>query len=158
MTKEKAPKTYKQAKAEQKQLMFIIGPIAALILGGLGCFINIYAGLIFFAFSLVMTWGMALAELSRIKKIFCQKCGTKFDYDNCSWRTINQSTEKKKVDYNIKSKQVAEILKETLEFHCDCENCGNSTVFTKTFTTATAYSDGSVDRKNVNDFAEKFFK
>lgn len=81
----------------------------------------------------------------RIQRSYCPYCGEHYDYDSdVSWEVQNVTTS-------------IDAQKANVAFECLCSNCGNTTVFTTTLTTATL-QNGQLVERNIYAEARKYFK
>ena len=98
------------------------------------------SGLLFLIFMIVN-----MSDRKRIRRSYCPHCGEKYDYEeDVSWECTNVVTGDRE--------QTAE-----LEICCSCDNCGEETVFTKSFKTASVDSQGRIKEYNLQNEVRKYF-
>ena len=93
------------------------------------------------------------------KRNFCAQCGTRINYqDGVSWEVIEVNDKDCSVNPNSTSKQVCRKRIATVEFTCTCLKCGEEKTFTKNFTIAEWYTNGTLKEYNLDSMAKGYFK
>ena len=132
----------------------VIGAVAAVVAlstdtdeNGAVAVIAGFIGLIFILTSLLM---ITIGRVD-VKRHYCKYCGEKYDYEaDVSWSVVSEDNNGQKI--------VA-----TVEFECDCGNCGEQSIFSKKFTTAQVIENkntgqSSVRHYNLKNMVKKYMK
>ena len=146
-------------KALKKNLIeslvcFIIGLVLAIVVLFVPLeedlqIISLIAGIVAFVCFVIAIMFLAI-DRPKIKRNYCKNCGEKYDYESdVSWSKISEDNDGKKI--------VA-----TVEFECECGNCGEEVSFIKKFTTAEVITsqngNTSVRHYNLKDLVKKYMK
>ena len=93
------------------------------------------------------------------KRNFCSECGARINYEKgVSWEVIEVNDKDCSVNSNSTSKQVCRKRIATVEFTCTCLECGAEKTFTKNFTIAEWYTNGTLREFNLDSMASGYFK
>ena len=127
-------------------LLFIVGGV----LGEIGGFL-LALGFIFLMF--LPLWFVMIR--ANIRRVHCQQCGTKYNYDSdVEWvvedETIKGSTDTQGVRRETRKANVA--------FSCKCHRCGMIKNFNKKFVTGTYNSKEGLKTYDLENECRKYFK
>ena len=150
----------KKAKAKLWISFGILTLVFAVIGVALAIFIHYYAAIFFSGICEIMLLIVWLPkQFKRVKRCFCSECGAKYDYqEDVSWEVSDIEIKEKSTNPNSKSRQVAAVRIEYVDFECSCEKCGSVSTFTHKFQTGVEYDDGREKVKNVALLIKDYFK
>lgn len=124
-------------------VVFAIGAICAFAFLGenaVGYVVGLIAAA--FAFSFFICGFMFIGDA---KRLYCSKCGAKYDYDDVGWEVSNTTDEGNKL--------VAEV-----DFEVHCSHCGENREYTRKYTVSYRDSNGNWHENNLSNVIRKQYK
>ncbi len=83
--------------------------------------------------------------LGDANRLYCSKCGAKYDYDNVAWEVGNTTDEGNKL--------VAEV-----DFEVHCPYCGENREYTRKYTVSYRDNNGNWHENNLSNVIRKQYK
>lgn len=152
------PQTLEEAnrKSRNKYILILIGAgLVCLAISFLLPFLGIFCAL----FELVVVFFFYLGDKKKNKRCFCPECGEKYDYEEgISWRVTEQRTQSVNHNSNSSGKQLIAKKVAYVRFSCTCLSCGNVREFNEKFGVAFQYSNGSIERYDISELTENYFR
>ena len=142
----------KNARTIISSLITCVGFAAGFaVLGMLEMFAEVGAVLLIMSFVALITCLVCLGRRTRLKRIYCDLCGKKYNYE--------EEVEWDVKSYVTKSTSSSSASKEAnVKVDCTCGNCGKTKTFWKTVTVASVNSRGEIREKGVDVALEAYFR
>ena len=151
------PQTLEEAKAKNTNLVILAAIVFAVFTPLLIIFL-FPIGLIGVAILLGALVFFKITLDTQSKRNFCSQCGARINYqEGVAWEVVETSDKDCNVNQNSNSKEICRKKIATVKFSCTCLECGNAKEFTKNFTVAEWYTDGTLKEYNLETMAKGYF-
>ena len=129
----------------------VVSGVGFVILMMLEMFAEVGAILLLSGFVALITCLVCLGRRTRLKRIYCDLCGKKYNYEEeVEWEVKSYVT--KSTGTNTAKKEA------NIKVQCTCGNCGKTQTFYKTVTIASVDSRGDIRENGADDDIKFYFR